>query len=170
MPAVNEKMLIDTVDMGDRPTGVIRRSEVFRQHSGFRVVHILIFNDRREVLTQQLAMSRSRHPGYWGSSVAGYLFAGESYEDGAERRVAEEVGVAGMSLDYVGKTSMLDDGAHKFIGVFTATSNGPFHFDLNLINALEFLSQSSIDEMRFAGSRSFTPTFLHVLAFLKSRM
>ena len=118
MSAVSEEMVIDAVDQSDSPTSIIRRDEVFRRRANFRVVHILVFNRRGELLLQQLSRTRTRHPGYWGSSVAGYNFAGESYEAAAGRRLGEELGIDGVPLTYIGKTSMEDDGCQKFIGYF----------------------------------------------------
>ncbi|PYX10721.1 MAG: hypothetical protein DMG88_01550 [Acidobacteria bacterium] len=170
MAAVSEEMLIDAVDQNDVPTGVVPRHEVFKQGVNFRVAHDLVFNSRGELLVQQLATTRTRHPGYWGSSVAAYLFAGESYRAAAERRLAEELGIQGVPLNYVGKTWMEDNGPHKFIGVFTAIHDGPFSFDRNHIEKLEFLPRQIIRDLQAAGSRTFTPTFLRVLSFYESRM
>jgi isopentenyldiphosphate isomerase len=170
MPKVSENMTIDVVDDNDIPIGVIERNEVFRQRANFRVAHNLVFNSRGELLIQRLATSRIRHPGYWGSSVAAYIFAGELYEDAAERRLSLELGVHGVPLNYVGKTSMEDEGCQKFIGVFAGNHNGPFSFDQDHISSLEFLARSVIHELHAAGSRLFTPTFLQVLSFYESRM
>jgi isopentenyldiphosphate isomerase len=170
MTTVTENMVIDAVDQRDVPVGRIPRNLVFRQRVNFRVVHDLIFNSRGELLVQQLASTRTRHPGYWGSSVAAYLFAGESYQAAAERRLVEELGVQGVPLNYIGKTSMEDNGAHKFIAVFGATYDGPFRFDRNHIGRLEFLPIRVIHELQSTGSRKFTPTFLTVLSFYESRM
>ena len=170
MAIVSEEMVIDAVDQSDAPIGVIRRNEVFRQRANFRVAHDLVFNLRGELLVQQLASTRTRHPGYWGSSVAAYIFAGESYQAAAERRLAEELSVHGTPLSYFGKTSMVDQGCYKFIAVFTTTHEGPFSFDRDHIETLEFLSIQAIHELRAAGSRTFTPTFLSVLSFYESRM
>ncbi len=134
------------------------------------MVHDLIFNLRGDLLIQQLASTRTRHPGSWGSSVAAYLFSGESYETAAKRRLAEELGIHGTPLNYIGKTSMDDDGSHKFIAVFTATHEGPFSFDRSHIERLEFLPRHVIHELQATGSREFTPTFLRVLSFYESKM
>ena len=170
MAQVGEEMLIDTVNQSDAPIGVIRRNEVFRERANFRVAHDLIFNSRGELLVQQLARARHRHPGFWGSSVAAYVFAGESYQAAAERRLAEELGVHGVALNYIGKTSMDDEGCHKFIGVFSAVHDGPFTFARDHIETLEFLSVRQIHELHAGGLREFTPTFLQVLSFYESRM
>jgi isopentenyl-diphosphate delta-isomerase len=144
---------------------MIERNEVFRRRANFRVAHNLVFNSGGELLIQRLASSRLRHPGYWGSSVAAYIFAGESYEGAAERRLGQELGVHGVPPNYVGKTSMEDEGSHKFIGVFVANLDGPFTFDRNHIDSLEYLALPVIHELHAAGSRRFTPTFLQVLSF-----
>jgi isopentenyldiphosphate isomerase len=170
MATVNEQMVVDAVDESDAPIGIIPRNKVLRQHANFRVAHDLVFNSLGELLVQQLASTRTRHPGYWGSSVAAYLFAGESYRDAAERRLAEELGVNDAKLNYVGKTSMEDEESLKFIAVFATTHDGPFAFDRNHIEGLEFLSKQVIHELHASGARKFTPTFLRAFAFYESRM
>ncbi len=168
MPAVSEEMIIDAVDRRDSPIGEVKRSEVFKERLNFRVVHILLFNGRGELLVQQLANDRTRHPRYWGSSVAGYLFAGESYEAAAQRRLSQELGVFNSRLAPVGKTSMSDEGCLKFIGVFSAVSEGPFSFDGEHISALEFVSLPEIHKLHNQGSVAFTPTFIRVLDFYEN--
>jgi len=170
MPPVGEDMRIDAVDDNDTPIAVINRRDVFKQRANFRVAHDLIFNSQGELLIQRLASSRVRHPGYWGSSVAAYLFAGESYEGAAERRLTQELGIQEVPLEHVGKLSMEDEGCHKFVSVFSAVHDGPFRFDPDHIEALEFLPRPVIHELHALGSRAFTPTFLQVLGFYESRM
>lgn len=169
MPAVTEDMIVDQVDGNDRPIGVLRRAEVFRRRANFRVAHDLVFNSRGQLLIQELAATRSRHPGYWGSSVAGYLFSGESYEAAARRRLSEELGITPLNLEYVGRTTMADDGCFKFIAVFKTVSDGPFNFDRGHISAIEFVAPSDIRKLQAEGSHLFTPTFLQVLAFYQNR-
>jgi isopentenyldiphosphate isomerase len=163
-------MLVDVVNANDTPVGVIARRDVFREHVNFRVVHELIFNSRGELLIQKLASTHPRHPGYWGSSVAGYLFAGESYEAAAKRRLIQELGVTDVSIDFVGKTSMDDEGCRKFIAIFSSIHNGPFEFNRDYIEQLEFLPLQQIHAAQRTGTRLFTPTFLRVLAFYENRI
>jgi isopentenyl-diphosphate Delta-isomerase len=110
------------------------------------------------------------HPSYWGSSVAAYIFAGESYREAAERRLREELGIRRVALEFVGKTSMVDQASRKFIAVFTGRYDGPFIFDRRHIATLEFLSLHAIHALHTTGSRKFTPTFLKVLSFYESKI
>jgi len=169
MPAVSEDMILDQVNQSDVPVGQVVRRDVFAKHAGFRVAHVLIVNSEGKLLLQRLALSRKRNPGAWGSSVASYLFASESYEAAAARRVKEELGVTGSLLTFLGKTEMMDDGCLKFIGVFTMSYDGPFTIDRSQILGIEFVSLRSLQRMVDGGARQFTPTFLQVFRFYSSR-
>jgi NUDIX domain len=169
MPAVSENMILDQVNQADVPIGHVRRRDVFAEHAGFRVAHVLVFNSVGELLLQRLALSRKRNPGAWGSSVASYLFASESYEAAATRRFGEELGVKASPLTFLGKTEMLDDGCLKFISVFSANSDGPFRPIRSQIDVLEFDLPVRIERMIADRTRPFTPTFTHVFGFYRSR-
>src|SRR5580692_4842 len=79
-------MDVDVVDGSDRVIGTGQRRHVLQQNAGFRVTHVFVFNRAGDLLLQQIAPGL-RHPGQWGSSVAGYLRAGEDYRQAAERKL-----------------------------------------------------------------------------------
>jgi isopentenyldiphosphate isomerase len=168
MNATSLDMEIDVVDDEDQSIGVVKRSEVFARRANFRVTHVFVFNRNQELLIQQLAFTRERNPGQWGSSVAAYLFAGESYADAAVRRVSEELHVNDCVPQRFGKTVMIDHGCKKFITLFTESSDGPFQYDRSHIAQVQFLPISEIVLMHRSGERIFTPTFLTVLDFYQS--
>jgi isopentenyldiphosphate isomerase len=168
--AVADNMMVQTVDDRDVPIGVGRRSELFRKRQNFRTVHELIFDSHGRLLIQQLSSNRARHAEYWGSSVAGYIFLGESYLAAAYRRLSEELGVRDVPLRYVGNTTMSDEGCQKFIAVFSAVYDGPFKYDSEHVKTIEFAPISLIRDQKASGSRKFTPTFIQVLNFFECRI
>jgi len=170
MTTVSEDMVIDAVDETDAAVSQISRRDVFKEHANFRVVHILVFNSKGELLLQRLASTRSRHAGYWGSSVAGYLHSHEQYDEAARRRVFEELGVIEARLDLVGKKVMDDDVSKKFIEVFTTVQEGPFQYDRSHIDIVEFMAIPAIRALAQSGARKFTPTFIHVLDFYETQL
>src|SRR4051812_14416667 len=93
MREVNEAMLIDRVDRSDAVIGPIERRRVFELRANFRVVHVFVLDGRGRLLLQQIPHGGKRHPGHWGSSVAGYVFAGEGYDEAARRRLGQELDV-----------------------------------------------------------------------------
>ncbi len=157
-------MLIDAVDRADVPVGVVRRREVLPSGLNFRVAHLFVFNSAGELLIQQLAATRERHPLAWGSSVAAYLFSGETYENAIARRASQEIGVLGHVRE-VGATVMADSASSKFITLFETVMDGPFQIESGHIAAVEFLPLSTIRELLVSGGREFTPTFKHLFGF-----
>jgi isopentenyldiphosphate isomerase len=162
-------MVIDVVDDADHVVGTIRRDEALTSSVGFRVAHVFIFNRRGHLLLQRLAPERERHPLRWGSSVAGYLFSGESYEEAARRRVQQELGIDALALAPVGVTSMHDTAARKFIGLFTASHDGPFTPLSSQIAELRFWPLREIELGLVTAPETFTPTFAHLFRFYRSR-
>jgi len=159
---VSEDMLLDMVDDSDNVTGVVKRTEALPSHANFRVVHVLLFNRQQQLLLQQLSLTRERHPGAWGSSVAAYVASGESYPQAAARRLPQELGLT-IPLIPLFKTSMMDEQSKKFIMIFTGTADGPFTYDHEHIARLEYRSIPEVLALHEAGARVFTPTFLQVL-------
>ena len=81
MPAPTKMSLIDRVDETDRAIGNVARGDVLRVGANFEQCTSSSSTGER-LLLQHLAPTRERHPERWGSSVAAYLHAGESYEGG----------------------------------------------------------------------------------------
>jgi isopentenyldiphosphate isomerase len=159
-------MLIDRVDRSDQVVGTIARRDVFNQQANFRVAHVFVFNTAGELLLQHIAPGL-RHEGSWGSSAAGYVEQGETYEDAARRKAHDELGIRVPLID-AGKTSMLDQSSTKFINLFVAIHNGPFAPNPSDIDRLDFASLAQIRSERTSGLRTFTETFLHLLDFYLS--
>lgn len=164
MKPVHENMIIDVVDESDTPIGKIRRASVLDAQLNFRVVHVLVFSHEGQLLLQRIPHHRTRHPGYWGSSVAGYIFAGEAYREAAARRLFQELGVrvSQRALSFIGKTWMIDQGCKKFIAVFRVLHDGPFRPQPHHIAKLEFTPIRDLSRSLRRRTREFTPTFLKI--------
>jgi isopentenyldiphosphate isomerase len=169
MAAPSASTLIDRVDDYDRPIGVVERGAVFEQHANFRVVHIFVFDTAGRLLLQKLGHKRERNPLRWGSSVAGYLYAGESYHAAARRRLREELGLE-AELDPVGRTMMIDRGSRKFIMLFrtTVSANEPRIAEKDHIEDIRFWELTEIEEALARDPEIFTETFRHVFSFFKA--
>ena len=155
--------LLDAVDCHDRVVGSVRRAGVFPRRANFRAAHLFLFNRQSERLLQRLALSRSRHPGCWGSSVAAYVNAGESYRQAVERRAQQDLGVQVEGLQLRGKTSMAEEGSTKFVTLFTGQWDGPLIVDSSHIAQVRFLPVEKLVAVRRAEPWTFTPTFAQLL-------
>jgi len=150
--------LIDVVDEHDRAVGRIERRRALVDAAGFRTVHVLLFAPDGRLLLQRLAESRDRHPGAWGSSVAAYLGAGESYLDAARRRMREEVGVR-TPLDRLGKLRFAEARATKFIEVYRGTTAAYCVKESDHLSEIRPFRLAEIDLLRSREPERFTPTF-----------
>ena len=167
MPAPTKTSLIDAVDEHDRPVGRVPRGEALRIAANFRTVHVFVFH-AGQLLLQQLARTRDRHPERWGSSMAGYLHAGESYEDAARRRLREELGLEGP-LARVGKKRMRDERSLKFVELYTL-QDGPAEIrEPEHVAALRYWDRDELENAIAEAPATFTPTFLHVYRYLEQR-
>jgi ADP-ribose pyrophosphatase YjhB (NUDIX family) len=97
-----------------------------------------------------------------GSSVAGYLFAGESYAEAATRRLREELLIE-TPLRKLGATSMDDEGARKFIELYETISDDASIGEEGHIENLIYLGIPEIEELLTMHPERFTETFPHVL-------
>lgn len=157
--------LVDVVDELNRPVDVAPRAEVFTRRANFRTVHVLVFSTSGDVLLQELAPGRDRNPGRWGSSVAGYLFAGESYDEAARRRAQEELGITSM-LRPVGVFGMDDQGVTKFVGVYTTVDDHPRVLLPDHIAAIDFRSWDSLHEDLATSPECFTESLKAVVSYV----
>jgi isopentenyldiphosphate isomerase len=119
--------LFEIVNDRDEVIGRAPRSEVHRRGLRHRAVHVLVFNRRGEVFLQKRSPAKDCFPDVWDSSASGHLAPGESYDDGAVREVAEELG---WRLDRpperLFKLEACAATGWEFVWVYRAGAEGPF--------------------------------------------
>src|SRR3989344_7666540 len=125
MTAPKEQMIIDRVDNSDNVIGPIARGHIFRERANFRSAHVFVLNSDGHLLLQKLSRNHEDYPNIWGSSAAGYIFSGETYEDAAKRKLIEELGIQDAKVELVGKTALETGGGKKFVSLFITRYDGP---------------------------------------------
>ncbi|MBI5198763.1 MAG: NUDIX domain-containing protein [Nitrospirae bacterium] len=74
--------------------GILPRSEIHGNPALIhRVVHVLVFNKKGEVLLQKRAMDKDVAPGKWDTSVGGHVNPGEKLLEAVNREMKEELGI-----------------------------------------------------------------------------
>jgi isopentenyl-diphosphate delta-isomerase len=125
---------------------------------------VFVFDSEGQLLIQQLSASRDRHGMLWGSSVAGYLFAGESYRDGAIRRLREELGLT-TSIRWRGMMPVDDENSRKFVGLYSTVANNPSIHEPDEISSLQWRTIPQLVADVGRSPSQFTPTFRDLLSF-----
>lgn len=86
------------VDESDQPLGEVRRGEAQSRGLITRCTFIFVFNSLGQLCLHQRTNHKRLYPGFWDAAAGGVVAAGESYAQGAERELAEELGVRGVEL------------------------------------------------------------------------
>jgi 8-oxo-dGTP pyrophosphatase MutT (NUDIX family) len=96
MGAADEIVVI--VDEQNNVVGAAPRGEMRAKRLPHRSTYILVFNTGGELYVQKRTMAKDVFPGYYDIAAGGVVLAGESYEQGAERELEEEMGIQGVPL------------------------------------------------------------------------
>ena len=90
----NQEEFLEVVNDGGEVIGIFPRSEIHVNPSLIhRVVHVLVFNGKGELLLQKRLMSKDVTPGKWDTSVGGHVNPGEAIPDAVGREMNEELGI-----------------------------------------------------------------------------
>lgn len=161
MYSVDTSVLVDVVDTDNHPIGFAPRGAVLSEHLNFRTVHILLQTPAGEIVLQHLPYDHARSPGQLGSSVAGYVRAGEGYEEAARRKLWDELHVE-AGLDWLGESRMRDEKSLKFVGVYTGRLTTEPRYDPQEIQGLVRIAPHELHKLVRETPQAFTRTFLHV--------
>lgn len=114
--------LFDVVDSEDRVIGQATRGEVHAKGLLHRSVHILVFNSQGELFLQKRAMTKDENPGFWDSSAAGHVDAGEEYQVSAHRELLEELGIS-EELQFFKKFSASRETHWEHVETYSCTTD-----------------------------------------------
>jgi isopentenyl-diphosphate delta-isomerase type 1 len=157
--------VLTVVDSNDKVVGSAPFDEVYEKKLIHRLVHVLVFNSKGDMLLHKRAKDKSFCGGYWNSSAGGHVRDGEEYEDAASRELKEELGVD-CNLDFFSKELYVDKemqiGLTKFMEIYKCVCEGPFDIDSNEVEKVEFCSIKKIRRMIESGER-FTPELRMIL-------
>lgn len=137
--------ILEVVNERGEVLGVAPRSEIHGNPSLMhRVVHVLVFNGRGELLLQKRSMQKDVAPGRWDTSVGGHVEPGETLREAARRELLEELGVTAEPQFLYSYTH---SNAYETELVFTygCVHEGPFEFNRDEIDGVRFWRLDEIE-------------------------
>lgn len=160
MSSIDEVVTI--VDEDNRIVGVAPRREMRSKRLPHRSTYILVFNSQGELYVHQRTMTKDLFPGYYDAAVGGVVLAGETYEQGARRELAEEVGIRDVPLTWLFAFYFVDEHTRVWGGAFSCVYDGEIVPQAEEIASGTFLSLATVQ--RLAQTKPFTPDSLYVLS------
>ncbi len=155
---------IETFDEKGRPAGLVERAVVHATGLWHRAAHVWLFDGDDRVLLQRRLATKDVCPDRWDLSVGEHLQPGEDYTQAAYRGLAEELGIAGLTLASLGdvrrmRLELPDAGIrdYELQQSFWARFDGTIDADPDEVAEVGFFT---LDELRTALAerpRAFTP-------------
>ena len=153
--------IITIVDENNTEIGTATRAEMRSQGLAHRAAYILVFNSQGELFVQKRTTSKDIYPGYYDVATGGVVLAGETYEQSAERELAEELGVSDTAL-----TPFFDfyyvDGSNKVWGrAFSCIYDGTLVLQEEEVESGAFYGIDAV--LAMSRKYPFTPDGVEVL-------
>ena len=150
--------LLDIVDDNDIVVGNEERGVIHEKALLHRSVHIFVFNSKSELFIQKRSFNKSEHPEKYDSSAAGHLEVGESYDEGAQRELEEELGISpGLRKSLYVRACPETEG--EFVWLYTAVTDDEIRIDEEEIQEGFFWTLQKIKYKIKERKEEFTPAF-----------
>jgi 8-oxo-dGTP pyrophosphatase MutT (NUDIX family) len=164
--AAEERVAI--VDDHNQVVGEATRREMRARRLPHRSTYILVFNSRGELFVHKRTRTKDVHPGFYDPVAGGVVLAGETYEEGAARELAEELGLRSVPLRSHFDFYLADETVRVWGRAFSCVQDGPFELQPEEIESGTFLAPE--EAIRRARTEPYTPDGLYVLCrFLAER-
>lgn len=149
-----DEEIVQIVDQDDQEIAAITRFMMREQRLIHRASYILVFNQDGELYVQKRTMTKDMYPGYWDVAAGGVVLAGESYEQSAERELAEELGVK-APLQFLFNQYYEDDTNRVWGRIFSCIHDGPFTLQPEEVEYGRFMPLDVA--LEYSQVESFTP-------------
>ena len=121
-------------DEDDIQVGEAMLEEILAKSLLHRVIHVMVEDEKSNVLLQLRSKHVRTDPNSWDFSVGGYVDAGENYRQAAERELKEELGIEDFEIEDLGtireKLQSTGYDINRFSGEFKVLIPSTTHFKL----------------------------------------
>jgi isopentenyldiphosphate isomerase len=153
--------LVDVCDEEGRVVGRATRREMRERRLPHRVAYVLVFDRDGRLFVHLRTATKDVYPSHWDVAIGGVLAAGEDFDTGATRELAEELGVT-APLQRLFPFRFEDARTVVHGVVYRAVHEGPFRFQPEEVVRGEFVDVDEVPGR--AACEPFCPDGLAVLA------
>lgn len=155
------------VNPEDKVLGIMEKQQAHISGLLHRAFSVFLFNDKGEMLLQQRASEKYHSPNQWTNAVCSHPRVNETYEEGAKRRLREELGIETELSEKFNFIYKADVGGglweHELDHVFTGIYNEDFHLNENEVQEVRYISMQDLNKEITESPEKFTEWFKIIL-------
>ncbi|ROI07579.1 isopentenyl-diphosphate Delta-isomerase [Kaistella haifensis] len=162
------------VSENDEILGLMEKMNAHENGILHRAFSVFLFNDKGEMLLQKRASGKYHSPNQWTNAVCSHPKIDETYLEGAQRRLNEELGITADLTEKFSFIYKADVGQnlweHELDHVFTGNYEGNFALNEEEVSEVRYISMQQLDEEMNANPEKFTEWFKIILKEYKDHL
>lgn len=162
------------VSENDEILGLMEKMEAHENGILHRAFSVFLFNDKGEMLLQKRASGKYHSPNQWTNAVCSHPKIDETYLEGAQRRLNEELGITADLTEKFSFIYKADVGQnlweHELDHVFTGNYEGNFALNEEEVSEVRYISMQQLDEEMNENPENFTEWFKIILKEYKDHL
>ena len=162
------------VSENDEILGLMEKMNAHENGILHRAFSVFLFNNKGEMLLQKRASGKYHSPNQWTNAVCSHPKIDETYLEGAQRRLNEELGITADLIEKFSFIYKADVGQnlweHELDHVFTGNYEGNFALNEEEVSEVRYISMQQLDEEMNANPKKFTEWFKIILKEYKDHL
>ena len=162
------------VSENDEILGLMEKMNAHENGILHRAFSVFLFNDKGEMLLQKRASGKYHSPNQWTNAVCSHPKIDETYLEGAQRRLNEELGITADLTEKFSFIYKADVGQnlweHELDHVFTGNYEGNFALNEEEVSEIRYISMQQLDEEMNENPEKFTEWFKIILKEYKDHL
>ena len=162
------------VSENDEVLGLMEKMQAHQNGILHRAFSVFLFNANGEMLLQKRAAGKYHSPNQWTNACCSHPKSGETYLDGAKRRVFEELGIETNLEEKFHFIYKADVGQnlweHELDHVFTGNFEGEFHLNPDEVSEVRYISMDNLEKEMKNNPENFTEWFKIILEEYKHHL
>jgi isopentenyldiphosphate isomerase len=155
---MDEDEYLEIVNEKGEIIGSAQRSEIHGNPSLMhKVVHVLVFNRKGDLLLQRRSQKKDVAPGKWDTSVGGHVEAGEDLLGSCKREMQEELGITEFEPEYLYSYVHRNNYESELVSTYRCVYDGEISYNMTEIDEIRFWKIQEIKEAM--GQKIFSDNF-----------
>lgn len=151
------------VDVNDQEIGTMEKQEAHEKGLLHRAFSVFVFNEKKELLLQQRALTKYHSAGLWTNTCCSHPRVGETIEQAAHRRLMEEMGFdceLSTKSSFIYKASF-ENGLteHEFDHILVGVFNGEINFNPTEVKNFKWITLDELASDLRQNNQNYTAWF-----------